>query len=56
MTWAIYYGTKECRGFHLMDRKQFGLKLPLSIMGVSGVKESFYSDFFLSEKFCFIFL
>ena len=39
MTWVIYYGTKECRGFHLTDRKQFGLQLPLLIMGVTGVKK-----------------
>lgn len=39
MTCVIYYGTKECRGFHLTDRKQFGLQFPLLIMGVTGVKE-----------------
>lgn len=39
MTWVIYYGTKECCGFHLTDRKQFGLQLPLLIMGVTGVKK-----------------
>ena len=50
MTCVIYYGTKECRGFHLTDRKQFGLQLPLLIMGVTGAKKSFYSDFFLFTK------